>query len=367
MIQRPRCVWSKGHSRRRGVTSLDLLVSLPSTAIIVAGLGACVTLMLRSNQQDEQFYKNIQQISDASLQMAMEIELANGIAAHTATAIEFCVPDRNGDSLPEQIRYEWKTNSNLRQRDLYRRVNQGPEAPVITNLTGFELQYSYATASTIPNRFRSESVLLKKVDSVPSVTYSERLLTSTNHVCIIFRPDQTTGFTTWDLGSIEFMLKTDNPSAAGNLQLRVVAVANGLPNPSVLYADIQLLNQDLSSKYQYVEFPLAPVDLIPSSTTLAVILSTSASNPPIRVQCLSHASNLPADLRMLQTTNSGGSWTTTTNTSPRFLAMGFTSSSSSSASARRNLANVDIFMTGLPGMNPTMMASAKLLAQPEVP
>jgi hypothetical protein len=28
---------------------------------------------------------------------------------------------------------------------------------------------------------------------------------------------------------------------------------------------------------------------------------------------------------------------------------------------------VDIFMTGLPGMNPTMMASAKLLAQPEVP
>lgn len=367
MIQQPRCVWSKRHYRRRGVTSLDLLVSLPSTAVIVAGLGACVTLMLRSNQQDEQFYKNIQQISDASLQMAMEIELANGIASTSPTAIEFCVPDRNGDSLPEQIRYEWKTSSNLSQRDLYRRVNQGPEAPVISNLTGFELQYGYATASTIPNRFRSESVLLKKVDSVPSVSYSERLLTFTNHVCITFRPDQSTTFTTWDLGSLEFMLKTDNPGAAGSLRLRVVAAANGLPNLSVVYADIQILNQDLSSKYQYVEFPLAPIDQIPSSTTLAVILSTSAANPPIRVQCLSHASNLPADLRMLQTTNSGGSWTTTTNTSPRFLAMGFTSSSSSSASARRNLTKVDIFMTGLPGMNPTMMASAKLLAQPEVP
>lgn len=367
MIRHARCGWIKSRSRRRGMTSLDLLVSLPSTAVIVAGLGACVTLMLRSNQEDEQFYKNIQQISDASLQMAMEIELANGIAATSSTAIEFCVPDRNGDALPEQIRYEWKTSSNLKQRDLYRRMNQGPEAPVIANLTGFELQYGYATASTIPNRFRSESVLLKKVDSVPSVTYSERLLTSTNHVCIIFRPDQTTTFTTWDFGSLEFMLKTDNPGAAGSLRLRVVAAANGLPNLSVVYADIQILNQDLSSKYQYVEFPLAPIDQIPSSTTLAVILSTSAENPPIRVQCLSHASNLPADLQMLQTTSSGGSWTTTTNTSPRFLAMGFTSSSSSTLSARRNLTNVDIFMTGLPGMNPTMMASAKLLAQPEVP
>lgn len=353
---------------RKGLASLDLLVSIPSAAIILAGLGTCVTLMLRANSQDERFYRNVQQIADASWQMAMEIEMANAIAATSPTAIEFCVPDRNGDSLPEQIRYEWKTNSTATQRDLYRSINRGAETPIVTNLTGFELQYNYASASSIPNRFRSESVLLKKVDSVPSVEYLERSIDSRNHVSISFLPDSVTSTASWDLGSLKFMLRTTDPKSSGNLRLRVTAVdANLVPSLSTVYADIEISNRDLSPRYQYIEFPLAPIDRLSSTTRLAVVLSTSAENPPIRVQCMTHASNLPANLRMSQSSNAGGNWTTTINTSPRFLAAGFVSTSSSTVSVRRNLTSVDILMTGLPGLDPTMMASAKLLAQPEVP
>jgi len=324
--------------------------------------------MLRSNAQDRQFYRNIQQIGDASLQMAMEIEMATGIAVTSPSAIEFCVPDRNGDFLPEQIRYEWKTNNLSNQRDLYRRINRGTEIPVISNLPGFELQYGYASASSIPNRFRSESVLLKKVDSVPSTEYVERSIDSLNQLSVSFLPDSVPVSALWDLGALEFMIRTTAPNAAGNLRLRVTAVdANLLPVLSTVYADIEIRNRDLSTRYQYVEFPLAPIDRLPSTTRLAVILSISAENPPIRVQCLTHASNLPANLRMLQSSNGGGAWTTIVNTSPRFLATGFVSTSSSTVSARRNLTSVDILMTGLPGMDPTMMAGAKLLAQPEVP
>lgn len=359
---------TKSTLRRRGVTSLDLLVSIPSTAIILAGLGTCITLMLRSNSQDERFYRNVQQIADASFQMAMELEMANAVAIVSPTAIEFCVPDRNGDSLPEQIRYEWRTSSSTTQRDLFRQINLGSAAPVISNLSGFELQYTYASASTIPNRFLSESILLKKVDSVPSVQYLERAIDSANHLCITFLPDNASTFTTWDLGSLELMLRSVNPKAAGSLRLRVTAaLATLLPDFGKVYADIQINNQDLSTKYQYVEFPLAPIDQLSSATRLAVVLSTSGENPPIRVQCLTHTSNLPANLRMSQTVNAGGTWTTTSNTSPRFLAMGFTSGSSSTVSPRKNLISVDILMTGLPGADPTMMSSAKLLAQPEVP
>jgi hypothetical protein len=353
---------------RRGLASLDIIVSIPSAAVIMAGLGTCVTLMLRSNAEDERFYRNVQQIADASLQLAMEIEMANAIAVTSPTAIEFCVPDRNGDSLPEQIRYEWKTNSTSSQKDLYRRINRGSEAPVIPNLTGFELQYSYASASSIPNRFRSESVLLKKVDCVQSGEYLERSIGSLNHMSISFLPDSIATTALWDLGSVEFMLRTTDPNAAGNLRLQVTAVdANLVPLLSTVYADIQISNRDLSTRYQYIEFPLAPIDRLSATTRLAVILSTSSENPPIRLQCLTHASNLPTNLRMLQSSNGGSTWSTTTNTSPRFLAAGFISTSSSSVSARRNLTSVDILMTGLPGRNPSMMASAKLLAQPEVP
>lgn len=336
--------------------------------MIVAGLGTCVTLMLKSNSKDEEFHRSIQHVADASLQMAMEIEMANGIATASPEAIEFCVPDRDGDSLPEQIRYEWRSDNLSSSTHLYRRFNQGPDVPVITRLNGFNLVYNYSNSSKISNRFQSETVLLKKVDSVPSVEYTEKEIDFANQLCICFGPEAKRSNTTWDLGSIEFMIRTLYPGAKGELRLRVTAVEpEGFPDLNRVYADVAISNQDLSSRYQYVEFPLAPIAQQSNNTMLAAILSTSEECPPIRVQCLTQSENLPDRLQMYQTLNSGTSWNTVHKVSPRFLAMGYSSDEKPNFSARRNLVSVDIFMSGLTHMDPNMMASAKLLAQPEVP
>jgi hypothetical protein len=344
------------------------MISIPTATLILGGLGACLMLMLRSNSQDERFYRDVQHIADASVQMAMEIEMANAIASTSASAIEFCVPDRDGDFLPEQIRYEWKLDASSSLSHLYRSINRGKEVAVISNVPGFELQYGYGSASSIPNRFRSESVLLKKVDSVPAVEFSEQNIDSNTMVGVSFLPDSLGPSTRWDLGSVEIMIRTADPRAAGKLRLRVTSVLPSmLPDTSSVYADIEISNQDLSTKYQYVEFPLAPITQLASSSRLAVVLSTSAENPPIRLQCLSHASNLPSNLSMFRSSNGGGNWQTESAKSLRFLAIGFTSASSSTVSVRRNLTSVDILMTGMSTSYPTMMASARLLAQPEVP
>jgi len=359
----------KHSNARHGIASLDLLVSIPSAALIFAGLAGCLMLMLKSKSQDERFYRNVQQVADASIQMAMEIEMANAIAESTASAIEFCVPDRNGDFLPEQIRYEWKTDGVSSSKHLYRRMNGGTEVPVLRDIPSFQLQYGYNgydSNSPIPNRFRSESVLVKKVDSVPSVTYQESSISSTQQIAVVLRPDS---LQTWDLGSLEFMLRSVTPTASGALRLRVTDVDGNLIPTQLIYADIQISNQDLSSNYQYIEFPLAPLDRLTTNPWIAVILSTTTEDPPIRLQCLSTASpsNLPTNLKMYSSSNSGSNWSTLSNQSPRFLAMGYVYGTSNTVSARRNLATVDIVLSNLAGTDPTMMASARLLAQPEVP
>lgn len=351
--------------RRRAIASLDLLVSIPSAALIFAGLAACMMLMLKSKSMDERFYRNVQQVADASIQMAMEIEMANGIAEATSTALEFCVPDRNSDFLPEQIRYEWKTDPNTSSQHLYRRVNGGTDVAVLRDLPSFQLQYGYAGASSIPNRFRSESVLVKRVDSVPDVTFQEYSISSTQTIAVVFRPDV---LQTWDLGSLEIMLRTADPTLAGSLRLRVTDVdVSQRPLLANVYADIQIANQDLNKKYQYVEFPLAPVDRLTTNPWIAVILSTTNENPPVRVQGISSLSNLPSNVKMHTSSNGGSSWLSLASASPRFLAMGFIDGSSNTVSNRRNLTSVDILISNLPGIDPTIMSSARLLAQPEVP
>ncbi|MBM3965705.1 MAG: hypothetical protein FJ308_11670 [Planctomycetes bacterium] len=351
--------------RRRAIASLDLLVSIPSAALIFAGLASCMMLMLKSKSMDERFYRNVQQVADASIQMAMEIEMANAIAESTSTAIEFCVPDRDGDFLPEQIRYEWKTDGITSPKHLYRRMNSGTDVAVLRDITDFQLQYGYAGVPSIPNRFRSESVLIKKVDSVPSVTYQEYSISSTQHIAVVFRPDT---LRVWDLGSLEIMLRSVDPSSAGSLRLRVTDVDVGQrPILATVYADIQISNQDLSSKYRYFEFPLAPVDRLTTNPWIAVVLSTTDENPPVRVQGISALSNFPSNVRMHTSSNGGSSWLSPPNASPRFLAMGYLYGTSDSVSNRRNLASVDILISNLPGIDPTMMSSARLLGQPEVP
>jgi hypothetical protein len=39
--------------------------------------------------------------------MAAELQYATAINQRSATLIEFTVPDRSGDGVPETIRYEW--------------------------------------------------------------------------------------------------------------------------------------------------------------------------------------------------------------------------------------------------------------------
>jgi hypothetical protein len=348
------------------MTSVELMVSIPSAAMLVAGLGACITLMLRSNSKDAIFYQSIQHVADASTQMAMEIEMATAIASVSSTAIEFSVPDRTGDYLPEQIRYEWVLDSKS-QGSLYRRMNQGKDIPIITNVNAFNLVCNYSLEPKIPNRFQSESVLLNKVDSILSAEYSEESIDVANNLGVCFRPENESG-AKWDLGSLQFMIRSKDPEADGSVRLRVVEVdGKGMPDLSKVFADIEICNRDLSTKFCYFDFPLAPICQWPSNQPLAAILSTSPENPPIRVLCLAHPENVPEQVSLVQSFDQGLNWTRSTDRSPRFLAIGYLAGSSSEKSQRRNLVSVDIFMSETSLTSPTMMVSAKLLAQPEVP
>ena len=348
------------------MTSVELMVSIPSAAMLVAGLGACITLMLRSNSKDGIFYQSIQHVADTSTQMAMEIEMATAIASVSSTAIEFSVPDRTGDYLPEQIRYEWGLDAKS-QGCLYRRMNQGKEIPILSNVSAFSLVCNYSLEPSIPNRFQSESVLLNKVDSIPSVEYSEEPIDADNHLGVCFRPENKSG-ADWDLGALQFTIRTKDPEENGSLRLRVTEVdGKGMPDLSKVFADIEICNRDLSTKFCYFDFPLAPICQRPSNQSLAAILSTSPENPPIRVLCLAHPENVPEQVSLVQSFDQGLNWTSSTDRSPRFLAFGYLAGSSSDKSQRRNLVSVDIFMSETSVKEPTMMVSAKLLAQPEVP
>jgi len=93
-------------ARRGGYTLLELIVSSSVGAILVAGLSGGLYIASQS------FDGNSAVIDQATAQeivgqMMRDLNQAIRFTVRTNTAVQFTVPDRTGDGLPEEIAYAW--------------------------------------------------------------------------------------------------------------------------------------------------------------------------------------------------------------------------------------------------------------------
>jgi type II secretory pathway component PulJ len=102
---------------RNGYTLIELAAATASATLLVGGLASTVLISSRALSQDSTPTAGAQRSAQALAQFSadvrqalMFIERTNGATAITeqsTTAVAFTVPDRNGDSLSETVRYTW--------------------------------------------------------------------------------------------------------------------------------------------------------------------------------------------------------------------------------------------------------------------
>ena len=92
--------------QRNAFTLLELIVSLASSIILVAGLAGSLSI---SNQALEGSSNARQSLAASTVlrDMMADIGEAKSFTERTDRLIEFTVPDRNEDEAPEVIRYAW--------------------------------------------------------------------------------------------------------------------------------------------------------------------------------------------------------------------------------------------------------------------
>jgi hypothetical protein len=92
---------------RWGHTLMEMVVAMTAAAVLMGGMGG--TIYLASQALHDGDSKAVQQVQDRQVmeQLLDDVELALIFTERTNTAIEFTVPDRDGDGQPETIRYAW--------------------------------------------------------------------------------------------------------------------------------------------------------------------------------------------------------------------------------------------------------------------
>ena len=92
---------------RWGHTLIELVIAMTSATVLMAGMGG--TIYIASRALDDGGSNAVRKIKDAEVlgQLTRDVEFALSFNERTDTAITFTVPDRDGDNLPETIRYAW--------------------------------------------------------------------------------------------------------------------------------------------------------------------------------------------------------------------------------------------------------------------
>lgn len=314
-------------TRRAGFTVLELLVSLPAATVLIGSMAMCVTIMMRAKSQDETLFRSTYDLGNAATQIASDIESAVSVVSSSATHIEFVVPDRDADGLPEQMRYEWGGATGVNANRILWKYNQSVLTVLFDDVGAFGLQMNTVLASSsVPNHLIAESALLKSIDAYPSGVFREQVINANDNVGEYFVPDVTGFGTKWDLGAVRIMVRAADSNTDGVLRVRVMRgnTITKLPIAPIL-AEVNIAEWRLGTNYQWLDIPIAPVSLQSTNTPLCITLSSGGGTGNVaRVQFIENGVGMPTDSNMVSSSNGGTSWMSSGSTKElRLYALGF--------------------------------------------
>lgn len=352
---------------RWGISFVEIVVSLPATAMLIGCLGLCIGLMMKAKTQDENLFQSSYQLTDTLSRISTDLELATSIASISSDQVEFTVPDRDGDGLPEQIKYQWANASSANPNTVLWSMNGGLQTVLFEDIGGFLLTpRSTVVSGTVPCHQLSEVAILKRLDSLPGCSYKEQAISSSKVYAQYFIPDLNASGPLWDLGKLRLMVKSAGGTQDGILRVRVTGSDLSQTPSTTIYAEIDIPESSLGPNYRWLTIPIAPISRQIASSPLCITLSSAGGTGNIAyVQSFKSPLNMPANCSFLSSTNGGTSWSNPDSKSGiRLYAYGFYDGYTGS---RQFLTSLDLRLAS--ARNSTVIAetSVRMQTQPELP
>jgi hypothetical protein len=350
------------------MTILELVVSIPTATVLIGVMAMCVTVMMRARSQDDMLFDRTYNLSKALNQMASDMKLATSHVSSSASHLEFVVPDRNGDGLPEQMRYEWGGTSGANANSILWKYNTSPLSILFEDVGQFSLQMNHTVAATaVPNHLRSEVAVLKSLDAYPDGVFCEQAINSGSHVGQYFIHDVPGTGKRWDLGAIRIMAKAADFNTDGVLQIRVMRGDTLTRQPTApILAEIRIEEWRLGSSYQWLDLPIAPIAWQAQGIPLCLTIGYASGTGDIaKIQFLENGTGMPSNTNLLTSNNGGLSWTASNSSRGlRFYAFGFYDGYTGN---RKFLQSIDLRLGSALATPQRLETSILLQAVPEIP
>ncbi|MDI1289673.1 MAG: prepilin-type N-terminal cleavage/methylation domain-containing protein [bacterium] len=370
-------------ARRRAFTLVELVVAMGITSLLLVGMGSAIMMASRAMPPKIDPTSAALAAGSVANTLAEDLRHATAFSLRTATAVEFTVPDRTGDSTPEVIRYEW---SGTPGAPLRKQFNGGAWTDVVSSIQSLALTYNSKTVSTtrdVTTTTTSPEYLFAFFNGWPSVaapTNSNIPLTTVNWGAEFFTIDQTTiPNSAKNIRVTRVRLSLQQAATPGSVTVGIHrAVGGGNPNPaaSPIGTPASVAIATIPATFGWVDFTM-PADNVVAQLNkdfVIVVKSTVVSGTNVQWKMLSSTA-APKDSTPtgMWTSDSGGTWQPNNSSQYKndnpFYAYGTyqTDSTASVTTTTYYLQTIGIAMQSMGSTGPKIATAAEVLAQPQVP
>ncbi len=277
-----------------GFTLVELVVSMVVTATIMLAVGSVMLLAARAMPDANSPARASIAAAEAVEQMITELQYAVSVTQRSERMIEFTVADRNGNDVPEIIRYEW---SGILGDPLTRCYNAGALASVLADVYEFNLSYDLAATTTeIPQGNESPRTTLVAYNSTNDL--HDYPIKDTEWYAEYFMPGLPADAVSWSVTSVVLHAKTDGP-VDGEARVQLQLPTTGNCPSGVVLEEKTLPESTLLSSYLEQEFQFSGAEGLSPEQGLSIVVKWIANGT---------ACKLWGRNKNVTTTNTGLCW-----------------------------------------------------------
>lgn len=308
---------------------VELILGMATSTILLGAIASTMILATKAVPDAKSaLTASIEGAATVDL-LASDLFTADTIVSRSNRKIEFQVADRNNDSCPETILYEW---SGVAGEPLTRKYNDALALVALADVHEFDLDFdmSLLGSSVTPAANESEETLL--ASNVGAKNRYGWTITNTAWVGQHFRPTLPANTATWKITRVELLVRTSGTNdGIARVELRYPGV--GWWPTGALIADAHILERELSPGFLWRTINLTSTPAINAASGATLVVKWLASSPALDVQGQT-SKTIQADYGLLSTSNGGTSWTPASNQGLLFKVYGTATAASKPTVAR---------------------------------
>ena len=205
------CTPKKINSRSLAATLVELTASMAIVSVLLLAIGAAMVLATKAIPKSDSHNTIIAESLRVANDLTNDLRYAVTFNERSSNAIEFAIPDRDGDTVPDIIRYEW---SNVPGDPLTYSYNNSLPVVIHDNIQLLEFTYTTKTVTDQtqqPPLVESAETLWLQQDDTNSGIKTTKNIRNSQEAAQYFLPSLPPDAVSWSITRAQFMADPQNP------------------------------------------------------------------------------------------------------------------------------------------------------------